>query len=208
MTSPTMWYLNRGSGVVLLVLLTLAVVLGVLATGRSRAPLWPAFVTQGLHRSLAGVSVLLLAGHAVSAVVDEYVDIRWWHALVPVGATYHPLALGLGTLALDALGLVTLTSVARDRLPHRLWFGLHLLTYAAWSAAVVHGLLIGTDAGRGWLQVTNAACVVAVALAGAARIIAVRRGEARSSAASLPTSASTAAASSAAASTSMVEGAR
>ena len=55
MTSPLLWYLNRGTGVVLLVLFTATVVLGVLATGRSTTPLWPRFVTQGLHRSLAAL---------------------------------------------------------------------------------------------------------------------------------------------------------
>src|SRR4051812_21139442 len=58
MTSPLLWYLNRGTGVVLLVLFSATVVLGVLATGRSATPLWPRFVTQGLHRSLAALSVL------------------------------------------------------------------------------------------------------------------------------------------------------
>ncbi len=182
MTSPTLWFLNRGSGVVLLVLLTLSVVLGVLATGRSRAPLWPTFVTQGLHRSLAGVSMMLLAGHALTAVVDEYVDIRWWQALIPVGATYHPLALGLGTLALDVLVLVTLTSMARERLPQRTWFAIHLMTYAAWLVSVAHGLLIGTDAGRTWFQLASAACVVAAAVAAMARVVSVRRRSGRGSA--------------------------
>ena len=61
----------------------------------------PRFVSQALHRNIALLSVLMLVAHVTTAVVDEYVDIRWWHALVPVGATYEPLWLGLGTLSLD-----------------------------------------------------------------------------------------------------------
>ncbi len=75
-SSPLLWYLNRGTGVVLLVAFTATVVLGVLATGRSTTPLWPRFVTQGLHRSHAALSVFLLVAHVVSADVDQYVDIR------------------------------------------------------------------------------------------------------------------------------------
>lgn len=179
MTSPLLWYVNRGTGVVLLVVFSLSVVLGVLATGRAVSPLWPRFVTQGLHRTLAALSVLLLTAHAATAVVDEYVDIRWWQAVVPVGGTYEPLWLGLGTLALDLTLVVVATSLARARLPHRTWLLVHLTTYAAWAAGVVHGIGIGTDAARGWMAATTAGCVAAVALAVLARVVAVARARRR-----------------------------
>lgn len=175
MSSPLLWYINRGTGVVLLVVFSLSVILGVLATGRGANPLWPRFVTQGLHRTLAALSLLLLAAHAASAVVDEYVDIRWWHAVVPVGATYEPLWLGLGVLALDLTLVIVATSLARGRIPHRAWFLIHLTTYAAWVAGVVHGLGIGTDAARGWMAATTAAGVAGVGLAVAGRLVAAGR---------------------------------
>ena len=159
MTSPLLWYLNRGTGVVLLVVFTATVVLGVLATGRSATPLWPRFVTQGLHRSLAALSVFMLAAHVVSAVVDSYVDIRWWQSFVPFGATYEPVWLALGAISLDLIAVVVATSMARSRVPHRVWFVVHLSTYAAWASAVVHGIFIGTDSARGLdgLRSTSAA---------------------------------------------------
>ena len=176
MTSPLLWYLNRGTGVVLLVLFTATVVLGVLATGRSTTPLWPRFVTQGLHRSLAALSVLMLAAHVVSAVVDSYVDIRWWQAFVPFGSTYEPVWLALGALSLDLLALVVATSLARARVSHRAWFLVHLSTYLAWAAAVVHGVFIGTDSTQGWMVAITVGCVAAVGLAVLARLVAVARG--------------------------------
>lgn len=179
MTSPLLWYLNRGSGIVLVVVFTLTVVLGVLATGRGTSRWWPRFVTQGLHRGLSAVAVLLLLLHAVVAVVDEYVDIRWWQAVVPVGSSYEPLWLGLGTLSLDLTVIVVATSLARARLPHRLWFLVHLSTYAAWLLGVVHGLGIGTDADLGWSMVVTVSCVAAVALAGLSRLVAVVLGRRR-----------------------------
>lgn len=175
MTSPLLWYVNRGTGVGLLVVFSLSVVLGVLATGRGASPLWPRFVTQGLHRTSAALSVLLLLAHAVSAVVDEYVDISWWQALSPVGATYEPLWLGLGTLSLDLTLVVVATSLARSHLSHRAWSLVHLSTYPAWAAGVAHGIGIGTDAGRGWMTATSVVCVAAVALAVLARVVAATR---------------------------------
>lgn len=175
-TAPLLWYLNRGTGVVLLVVMTLTTLLGVLATGRGFRPWWPRFVTQGVHRALASTSVLLLLGHVVSAVVDEFVDIRWWQAVVPWGATYRPLYLSLGTLALDLVALVVVTSLLRARLPDRVWRSVHVSSYVAFGLAVVHGLGTGTEAGRGWFSVLTWCCVSAVALSGAARLVGVRRG--------------------------------
>lgn len=142
---PMLWYLNRSTGLVVLALLTVTVVLGVLSTGGGGR--WvPRFVGQVLHRNLALWSVVLLAVHVATAVVDTYVDIRWWQAFVPwVGASYLPLWLGMGAVALDVLVLVVVTSLLRARMRHRTWRLVHLLAYLAWGVAVAHGLGIGTD---------------------------------------------------------------
>lgn len=166
MTSPLLWYANRGTGLVLLVLYTVTVVLGLVSTRRGPgSPWWPRFVTQGLHRSVSALTSVLLVLHVLSAVVDEYVDIRWWDAVVPVGGLYKPLYLGLGALALDLTVLVVLTSLARSRLPERAWRALHLLSYPAWGVALVHTVGIGTDVPTPWLRILLAACVGVVAAA-------------------------------------------
>lgn len=171
---PLLWYLNRGTGFVLLGLFTATTVLGVLATGgRAGRGLLPRFVTQGLHRNLALLSVVMLAAHVTTAVVDSYVDIRWWQAFVPyVGSTYQPMWLGLGALALDLVAVVTVTSLLRTRLRNRSWRAVHLLAYAGWVASVAHGLGIGTDVRQGadWARLTVAVCVALVGAAVALRL--------------------------------------
>ncbi len=176
---PLFWYLNRATGVVLLVLLTASVVLGVLSMGGRPGKGLPRFVTQAMHRNIALLSMLMLLAHVGTAVVDEYVDIRWWQAVVPVGATYEPLWLGLGTLSLDLLAAVTITSLLRSRLDHRVWRLVHLLSWLAWLAAATHSVGIGTDlSDPGGLAVLPAvACVVAVLLALAVRVTHTLRSE-------------------------------
>lgn len=177
---PFLWYLNRSTGVVLLVLLTASTVLGVLALrGRAGRGL-PRFVTQSLHRNLALVSVALLGVHVASAVADTFVDIRWWQAFVPFGASYMPLWLGLGTVSLDLMVVVVVTSLLRHRLSHGSWHAVHLLSWAAWAIAVVHGLGIGTDLGTSpatllqpdhrWAALPTLACVAAVLVAAVVRV--------------------------------------
>ncbi|WP_395659447.1 ferric reductase [Nocardioides sp.] len=171
---PFLWYMNRGTGFVILALFTLTTVLGILATGgRAGRGRVPRFLTQSVHRDLALLSVTMLGVHVATAVVDSYVDIRWWQALVPfVGSTYQPLWLGLGTLSLDLFVVVALTSLLRTRMRHRSWRAVHLLAYAGWVAALVHGMGIGTDAAAGttWSTVLFMASVGAVAGAVALRL--------------------------------------
>jgi sulfoxide reductase heme-binding subunit YedZ len=171
---PLLWYLNRSTGLVVLALLTLTAVLGVLSTARG-GRLLPRFVGQAFHRNVALWSVVLLALHVTTAVVDSYVDIRWWQAVVPWwGATYLPLWLGLGTLSLDVLVLVVVTSLVRARMRHRSWRLVHLLSYAAWGIAVGHGLGIGTDLRNpGWERSAVYASVALVAGVALVRLVGV-----------------------------------
>ncbi len=167
---PLLWFLNRGTGVALLVLFTLTTVLGVLSAREGRRRLLPAMITQGLHRNLALLSVALLLAHVATAVVDTFVDIRWWQALSPVGATYEPLWLGAGALSLDVIIVVVLTSLLRERIPPRLWRGIHWLSYLAWGLALAHATGIGTDAATPWGRWLGIGCLGAVLLAAAARV--------------------------------------
>jgi hypothetical protein len=177
---PFLWFLNRSTGVVLLVLLTMTVLLGVLSWHARAGRAMPAFVPHQLHRNLALLSVVALAVHVTSAIVDSYVDIRWWQALVPVGATYMPLWLGLGTLSLDLIAVVVVTSLLRNRLGLRWWRVVHLSSWLAWAAAVVHGVGIGTDIRgfAGWAMWTTLACLSAVAVAFLVRLASGARGSA------------------------------
>jgi sulfoxide reductase heme-binding subunit YedZ len=170
MEGPLLWFLNRGSGFVLLAALTATVVLGILATQGSTGGRVPRFVTQTLHRDVGLVSAVLLVVHVATAVVDSYVDITWWQALSPFGATYEPLWLGLGALSLDLILVVIVTSMLRHRMPHRLWRTLHFSTYAAWVVGVAHGLGIGTDTGTTMATAVYVGCLVCVLVALGLRI--------------------------------------
>src|SRR5215472_18516895 len=91
-----LWFLSRGSGVVLLVLFTTVVMLGI-ATRNGPAPRrWPRFVTAELHRTLSLFAVGLLALHVVTAIADPYVTIGWAAVAVPFLSPYRTAAVGLG----------------------------------------------------------------------------------------------------------------
>lgn len=171
--SAVLWYLNRGTGSVLLVLLTMTLLLGILATfGRAGRGV-PRFLPQAFHRNLSLITVVTLTVHVLSAVLDSFVDIRWWQALVPFGGSYKPVWLGAGALAFDLMAIVVLTSLVRARIGHRSWRLVHLLAYVAWATAVIHGVGIGTDAQATWSRTLTLGCVGAVGLVTAVRTAAL-----------------------------------
>ena len=165
MSSKALWYLTRGSGIVSLILLTGAVLIGLLTVSRWSARRWPRFVIEGLHRNFSLLATIFLVVHIASSVLDSYVSITWMNAVVPFGGTYKPLWLGMGALALDVFVAVAVTSLIRVRLGHRAWRAVHWLAYGCFGLAVIHGLGIGSDRHQVWFLAINLAAVVSVGLA-------------------------------------------
>jgi sulfoxide reductase heme-binding subunit YedZ len=163
MTGPVLWYLNRATGMVALVLMTATIVLGAIVRRQAGLPGLPRFGVVRLHRNVGLLSALVLVGHVVTAVLDSYVDISASAVVVPFVSSYRPLAIGLGALALDLVLLVIVTSLLRDLLPRRLWAPVHMTSYALWPLAAVHGLTAASDLGGGWLVVLVLACAATTA---------------------------------------------
>src|SRR5438270_927483 len=119
MSNSVLWYTTRGAGAVSLILLTCVVVLGVLSALRVQSQSWPRFLTTGLHRNLALMTLVFLALHIVTAVVDPFTNLGWTAALVPFASYYRTFWLGLGVISLDLLLALVVTSVLRGWLGHR-----------------------------------------------------------------------------------------
>ena len=89
MSDTLLWYTTRGAGAVSLVLLTAVIVLGILSALRVQAAGWPRFLTTGLHRNLALMTLVFLALHIVTAVVDPFTHLGWLTAVVPFSSSYR-----------------------------------------------------------------------------------------------------------------------
>jgi DMSO/TMAO reductase YedYZ heme-binding membrane subunit len=160
---PTLWFANRATGVVLIVLLTASTAIGVFSTARAGSVRWPRFATQALHRNISLIAMAMLGLHILSAVVDTYVNIRWWDSVVPFLGSYQRLWLGIGAVSFDLLVAIAATSLVRHRFNHRRWRLIHLTSYLAWGIGMAHGIGIGTDAFTIWGISINGACIGLVA---------------------------------------------
>jgi sulfoxide reductase heme-binding subunit YedZ len=152
MRSDAVWYLMRGSGVTSLILLTGVVVLGILTSRKTSLPTLPRFATMTLHRSISLLAVVFLAIHVGTAVLDPYAQVGLVDLVVPFAGHWQALWLGLGTLALDALAAVTVSSLLMKHIRRRTWRAIHWLGYAVWPLAFLNSIAIGSDSGTLWLR--------------------------------------------------------
>jgi predicted ferric reductase len=169
----TLWYLTRASGTTSFVLLTLVVVLGVITSMDGTGRGLPRFVSGAVHRNVSLLALVFLGLHIATTVVDGYAPIGWIDGVVPFISGYHPLELGLGTLAFDLILALIITSMLRSRISYTTWRLVHLSAYLCWPIALLHGVTIGTDRAQTWMLTLDAICVGVVVVAMAVR--AVRR---------------------------------
>jgi predicted ferric reductase len=169
--SQYLWFVSRGSGLVLLALFSAVVVLGVATRLGSSPRRWPRFMVAELHRTLSLFGVALLALHVVTAILDPYVTIGWLATVLPFASPYRTLAIGLGTLAVDLAGAVLITSLVRARLGFRAWRAVHWLAYLAWPVAFAHSLTAGGDLRVWWVALLQCGSATAVATAVLARLL-------------------------------------
>jgi sulfoxide reductase heme-binding subunit YedZ len=167
-----LWYTTRAAGAVTLILLTGVVTLGILSTLRFQATGWPRFLTSALHRNVALVTLVFLALHIVTAVVDPFTHLGWLTAIVPFSSYYRTFWMGLGTIAFQLLAAIIVTSLLRGFIGPVAWRAVHWLTYAAWPVGVVHGLGTGTDSWSPWFLAVTVVCVLVVGSSVTYRLVA------------------------------------
>jgi methionine sulfoxide reductase heme-binding subunit len=164
-TDEALWAVGRGTGITALAFLTISVALGI-ATRSGRPLQWlPRFAVADVHRFAALAGSLLVALHITLLFLDPYAQLRLIDFAVPFLGSYRPLWQGLGTLAVDILIVVVITSLLRHRVGARAFRAVHWLTYALWPIALAHALGNGTDSHHIWFMAFAACCALTVAVA-------------------------------------------
>ena len=176
-TTTTDWYVLRSSGVVALVLLTAVMVLGVATSGGWQLPGQPRFVTGALHRSISLVSVVFVGLHVVTTLLDHYAGVSLVASVIPFAPATNGFWVGIGVVSSDLVLALIVTSLLRRRMGRVSWRATHWLAYLSWPTAFAHGVGMGSDAGTWWFQALAFACLAAVVLTTAARVLLQRPGK-------------------------------
>jgi sulfoxide reductase heme-binding subunit YedZ len=170
MIDQALWALGRGTGMTALAFLTVSLALGIATRSGRRLAGLPRFAVADVHRFAALAGTLLVAVHVAFLFFDPYAQLRLVDFVVPFLGAYRPLWQGLGTLAVDVLVVVTVSSLLRHRLGVNAFRAVHWLTYALWPIALAHALGNGTDSHRVWFLAFAGCCALVVAAAVAWRV--------------------------------------
>ncbi|MBI1376370.1 MAG: hypothetical protein GC157_02640 [Frankiales bacterium] len=141
------WILGRAAGITSYLLLVGLVVMGLVlshpASSTWRRPS-PA-VRIRTHVSLSVFTLVFTALHIVVLATDQYAGVGWWGAFVPMGASYRPLPMTLGVIALYAGLAAGITAALAGRVSSRLWWPIHKVAIVSLVLVWLHGVLAGID---------------------------------------------------------------
>jgi predicted ferric reductase len=143
-----LWLAARSTGVVAYLLLTFQVILGLILSHPTNKSTWK--LSKALfpwHDQLWIFIVAFLGVHVVSIVLDPYAGVGFGGAFVPGLSEYRSAPVALGTLALYAFLITTLTARYTRLLPPGMWLTVHRVAWVVIALAWSHGVLAGTDSG-------------------------------------------------------------
>jgi sulfoxide reductase heme-binding subunit YedZ len=163
------WVIARSTGTAALVALVLSVLSGMAL--RSGALSWLSHNrgVRAVHDLTSVLWLPLAIAHVIALLLDPYAKVGLVDLLVPFLVSYGSFAIGLGTISLQLVVVVLVSTWLRSMLTGQGWLAIHRLSYVAFVAAFAHGLLAGTDLAQPVLSVL--AWVIAAVLA----IVAFRR---------------------------------
>jgi hypothetical protein len=141
------WILGRAAGITSYVLLVALVAMGLVLSHRWRTRFArPSTATRiRLHVSLAAFTFAFTTLHVVVLATDSYAGVGLRGAVVPMAATYRPLAVTMGVIGLYAGLLAGLTAALAGRVTARIWWPIHKVSALSLVLVWVHGVLAGSD---------------------------------------------------------------
>ena len=141
------WILGRAAGITSYLLLVALTLFGLVLSHPSRSR-WrrPSAATRiRAHVSLSVFTLVFTVLHIVVLATDTYAGVGWRGAFLPMGATYRPLPVTLGVIALYAGLAAGLTAALAGRISRRSWWPIHKVAIVSLVLVWAHGILAGID---------------------------------------------------------------
>jgi sulfoxide reductase heme-binding subunit YedZ len=139
------WQLARASGLAAYAALSIAVLTGIAPRTRLLGFLASNRAVRALHDFTPWVVIPMALTHVVALLLDATARVSVLDVFVPFLMSYGQLAIGLGTLSLDLLLVVLVTTWLRRRLSNSAWQWFHRLSYVGFLAMFLHAMLSGSD---------------------------------------------------------------
>jgi sulfoxide reductase heme-binding subunit YedZ len=139
------WELARASGLAAYVALCIAVLTGLAPRTQLLGFLAQNRAVRALHDFTPWIVIPAALTHVIALLLDATAQISVLDVFVPFQTSYGQLAIGLGTLSLDLLVVVLVTTWLRRKLSNGAWRTFHRLSYLGFVAMFLHAVLAGTD---------------------------------------------------------------
>jgi len=139
------WVLARVAGLASYAALAIALVTGIALRTLVLDWLGSNRLVRSLHEYTIVLWIPLAVIHVGSLLLDQTARIGVLDVFIPFHSSYGTLAIGLGSLSLDILLVVSVTAYLKRRMRKEVWLWVHRLSYGAFALAFVHAVLSGTD---------------------------------------------------------------
>jgi len=139
------WMVIRASGFVAVAMLSGATIWGLIVSSGLLGRAVSAKRLTYMHESLSVSAILATAVHIAAVYLDEFIVFTPRQLFVPGAATWEPVAVSMGIMAMYGLVLVTASFYIRKWLGQKAWRALHYITFGVFVAAITHGIVAGSD---------------------------------------------------------------
>jgi sulfoxide reductase heme-binding subunit YedZ len=165
------WIVARATGLAAYIALCLSVLSGIALRTSVLDFLAKNRALRALHDFMTWVWIPLGFAHVASLLLDKTARIAPLDLIVPFQVSYAPLAIGLGTVSLDLLRVITVTSWLRRRMDDRLWRWIHRTSYVAFVTLFLHALWSGTDFSAPLISSVSWSAALGIGLLAVSRIL-------------------------------------
>ena len=145
------WIILRAAGIGAYLMLFGTVAWGLVATSNIGGKKIPRNTATLIHQFLSTAALLLLGVHLGGLLLDAFVPFAPLDLLVPLRASFKPVAVAVGIATMYLMLAVLGSSWMRKRIGPKWWRRLHLLAVPMFSLALIHGVFAGTDTLRPWM---------------------------------------------------------
>lgn len=142
------WMIIRGSGIVAFALLAGSSIWGLLVSTKLLGRAVKTKPVTWFHESLGLGALIATVVHMVALTMDDYIEFGWADVLVPGMASWNSMAVSLGVMAFYGLAVVALSFYVKGVIGQKAWRTIHFLAFGTFLAALIHGIMAGTDTGH------------------------------------------------------------
>lgn len=139
------WEIARASGLAAYDALCISVLSGLAPRTQALSFLANNRAVRALHDWTPWIVIPAALTHIVALLLDATARVGVLDVFVPFRTGYGQLAIGLGTISVDLLIVVLVTTWMRRRMTNNAWQWWHRVSYPGFVTMFLHAILSGTD---------------------------------------------------------------